>query len=76
MEKNVKMSMLLELYGNLLTEKQRTSLEDYYNNDLSLEEIAENAGITRQGVRDNIKQGEKNLLGYEEKLGLMKKENG
>lgn len=73
MDKNVKVSILLDLYGKLLTEKQFELLDDYYNNDLSLSEIGENNKITRQAVRDNLKKGENNLLEYEEKLGLMKK---
>ena len=73
MEKNVKIGILLDIYGKLLTEKQKCLLEDYYNNDLSLSEIAENEGITRQAVRDNLKKGENNILEYEEKLELMKK---
>ena len=73
MENNVKISILLEIYGNLLTEKQRALLENYYNNDLSLSEIAENEQITRQAVRDNLKKGENKLFEYEEKLGFMKK---
>ena len=59
MEEKVKISMLIETYGKLLTEKQNQILNDYYNNDLSLSEIAENEGITRQAVRDIIKKGEK-----------------
>ena len=73
MEKNVKISILLDIYGKMLTEKQYSLLDDYYNNDLSLSEIAENEEITRQAVRDNLKKGEKNLFEYEEKLGFMKK---
>ncbi len=73
MEKTVQISILLETYGKLLTEKQYQMLDDYYNNDLSLSEIAENANITRQAVRDNLKKGESKLLEYEEKLGIMKK---
>lgn len=73
MENNVKISILLDIYGNLLTDKQKKLLEDYYNNDLSLSEIAENESITRQAVRDNLKKGEKNLLEYEEKLKIMQK---
>ena len=73
MDKNVKISILSQLYGNLLTEKQFLFIEDYYNNDLSLSEIAENNNITRQAVRDNIKKGEKKLFEYEEKLGFMKR---
>ena len=72
-ENSVKISILLEIYGKLLTEKQYDLLNDYYNNDLSLAEIAENENITRQAVRDNLKKGEKRLFNYEEKLGIMKK---
>jgi hypothetical protein len=72
-EDKVKISILLETYGNLLTEKQYNLLDDYYNSDLSLSEIAENEGITRQAVRDNLKKGENRLFEYEEKLGIMKK---
>ena len=73
MEKTVQLSMLLSLYGKLLTEKQYDLLDDYYNNDYSLSEIAENNNITRQAVRDIIKKGEKKLFEYEEKLLFMKK---
>ncbi len=73
MEKNVQISILCQIYGKLLTKKQFEFLDDYYNNDLSLSEIAENNNITRQAVRDNIKKGEKKLFEYEEKLLFMKK---
>ncbi|MFR5683727.1 MAG: putative DNA-binding protein [Clostridia bacterium] len=73
MEKNVRVSMLVQIYGKLLTEKQYHFLDDYYNHDLSLSEIAENESITRQAVRDNIKKGENKLFEYEEKLGFMRK---
>ena len=73
MEKNVEISILCDLYGKLLTEKQFEFINDYYNNDLSLSEIAENNNITRQAVRDNIKKGEKKLFEYEEKLSFMKR---
>lgn len=72
-ENSIKISVLLEIYGKLLTEKQYDLLDDYYNNDLSLAEIAENENITRQAVRDNLKKGERKLFDYEEKLGVMKK---
>jgi predicted DNA-binding protein YlxM (UPF0122 family) len=55
----------------MLTEKQREVVEYYYNEDLSLAEIAQHSGITRQGVRDSIKRAELQLLDCEEKLGLM-----
>lgn len=73
MEETVKYSILLELYGKLLTEKQYQLLNDYYNQDLGLSEIAENLKITRQAVRDNLKKGENNLLDFEKKLHLMEK---
>ena len=73
MEKKVKISMLCEIYGKLLTEKQLEILNDYYNNDLSLTEIAENNNITRQAVLDNIKKGENKLFEFEEKLSFMEK---
>lgn len=73
MEKKVEISILCELYGKLLTEKQYEFIDDYYNNDLSLSEIAENNNITRQAVRDIIKKGEKKLFEYEEKLMFMKR---
>ena len=73
MEKKVEVSMLLQIYGELLTEKQYRVIDYYYNEDLSLSEIAENEEITRQGVRDIIKKGEKKLFEYEEKLLFMKK---
>ena len=73
MEKKIKISMLCEIYGKLLTEKQLEILNDYYNNDLSLTEIAENNNITRQAVLDNIKKGENKLFECEEKLSFMEK---
>ena len=73
MEKNVQVSMLCQIYGNLLTEKQQHVLQDYYDNDLSLSEIAQNEQISRQGVRDIIKKGESRLFELEEKLEIMKK---
>jgi hypothetical protein len=73
MEEKVKISMLCEFYGKLLTKKQYEFIDDYYNNDLSLSEIAENNQITRQAVRDIIKKGEKKLFEYEEKLKFMKR---
>ena len=73
MEKNVEISLLLQTYGKLLTEIQYDFLDDYYNSDLSLSEIAENRGLTRQAARDNIKKGENKLFEYEEKLGLMQR---
>ena len=73
MDEKVKISILCDLYGKLLTEKQFEFLNDYYNNDLSLSEIAENNDITRQAVRDIIKKGENKLLKLEGKLLFMEK---
>ena len=73
MERNVEISMLCQIYGKLLSEKQYEFINDYYNNDLSLSEIAENENITRQAVRDIIKKGEKKLFEYEKKLEFMKR---
>ena len=73
MEKNVEISMLCQIYGKMLTKKQYEILTDYYNNDLSLSEIAENNQITRQAVRDIIKKGENKLFELEEKLSFMEK---
>ena len=73
MEKNVEISMLCQVYGKVLTEKQYELLNDYYNNDLSLSEIAENNNITRQAVRDIIKKSENKLYELEEQISAMKK---
>jgi predicted DNA-binding protein YlxM (UPF0122 family) len=71
MDKNIRLSMLLELYGKLLTPKQYDAIDFYYNQNLSLGEIAENEGITRQGVRKNLLEAEKNLFDYESKLHFL-----
>jgi len=73
MEKNVQISILCEIYGNVLTEKQVDVLNEYYDQNLSLSEIGKNKGITRQSVRDMIVKGENKLFELEEKLGFMKK---
>jgi len=71
--KDLTISILLDAYGALLTERQRELVDLYYNEDLSLAEISENTGITRQGVRDGIKKSEVFLRECEEKLGLCEK---
>ena len=68
--KNLEIAFLLDFYGEVLTERTREMLEMYYCNDLSLSEIAENVGISRQGARQSIKKGEEELLLLESKLGL------
>lgn len=70
MAKDLSMVMLFDFYGGLLTEKQASALDGYYNQDLSLSEIADEMGISRQGVMAFLKQGEKHLKSFEEKLGL------
>ena len=71
MDKSVKMSMLLDLYGNLLTNTQKDTISLYYDQNLSLSEIAEELNITRQGVRKNLGLAEEKLLDLEEKLGFL-----
>ena len=71
MEKDLEIAMLLDFYGEMLKEQQKQFLEYYYNDDLSLSEISELAGITRQGVRDSIKRAELQLCEMEDKLGLV-----
>lgn len=76
MANNVEITILLDFYGDMLTAKQRDFINLYYNDDLSLAEIAENEGITRQGVRDAIKRAEGQLYEMESGLGFVKKWNG
>ncbi len=73
MEKKVMQTFLYDFYGELLTEHQQNIYEDFVLNDLSLSEIAEEAGISRQGVHDLVKRCDKLLEGYEEKLHLLER---
>ena len=73
MEKRIELGYLLDFYGPLLTEHRREILNAYCVEDMSLQEIAEQLGITRQGVYDALGKGEKQLAGYEAKLGLVKR---
>ena len=61
-EKNLEINYLLDFYGEVLSERKREVLEMYYNEDLSLAEIAGDIGISRQGVRDIIKKSEDELV--------------
>ena len=69
--KDLSVSLLLDFYGNLLSEKHLLMMEQYYQEDLSLSEIASITGMTRQGVHDNIKRAAGELKQYEDKLGLI-----
>ena len=73
MAKNLEIPFLLDFYGEMLTKKQYDCLVYYYEDDRSLSEIAQNEGITRQGVRDAIKRAETQLFLFEEKLGLKRR---
>ena len=70
MAKNLELVLLLDCYGELLTERQRDLAELYYNEDLSLSEIAEMREITRQAVRDSLRHSDQILLNTEQKLGM------
>lgn len=74
MEEKIKISILLSLYGNLLTETQRKYMELYYNEDLSLSEIGDNENITRQAVRTILVKSKNKLQEYEQNLKFMQKE--
>ncbi len=69
-EKNLKLAYLLDFYGDVLDEHTKNVMKAYYDDDLSLSEIAEGVGISRQGVRHVIKKGEEQLSFLEERLGL------
>ena len=73
MEKNIEISLLLDFYGELLKPEAAQMVDLYYNEDLSLSEIAAQTGITRQGVRDRIKRCEQSLFELEQKLGMLKR---
>ena len=72
-EKDLRVSVLLDYYSPMLTDKQNDVIDLYYNEDLSLSEIAEHENITRQGVRDSIKRGEQTLYEMEEKFHLVQR---
>ena len=72
-QKSLEIGYLLDFYGEMLSKRRRTVLDMYYNEDMSLSEIAEALGITRQGSRDLIKKAGDELLLFEEKLGMAKK---
>ena len=73
MAKDLKICVLLDIYGEMLSDKQFEIMDCYYNQDYSLAEISEQFGITRQGIRDNIKRSEQIVTECEEKLKLSRK---
>ena len=73
--KNLTYSVLLDFYNHFLTDKQIETMEMYYNQDMSLAEISENLGVTRQGVRDNIKRAEATLDELEQEVGAVRRYN-
>lgn len=72
-EKNLQIGYLLDFYGDVLPQRRRDIMDMYYNDDLSLAEIADDLGITRQAVREAVKKTENELFFYEEKLGLLRR---
>ena len=68
--KDLRFVLLLDCYGSLLTERQYSLLDGYYNEDLSLAELSEPLGISRQAVHDSIRRGERQLEAYEEQMGI------
>jgi len=74
LEKMNQVNELYDLYKGLLTDKQRVYIELYYHEDLSLSEIANEVGVSRNAVHDNIRRTEKLLLGYEKKLNIFEKD--
>ena len=72
-QKDMKYSLLLDFYGEILSERKRELIDLYYNEDLSLGEVSEITGISRQGVRDSVKKTECELSELESKLGLAKR---
>lgn len=74
MEENIYLTKLFDYYGILLTDKQQQYFTDYYMENLSITEISENKGVSRNAVFKQIKDAETNLLNYENKLKLAEKE--
>lgn len=75
MEKNIYLTILFDIYGELFTNKQKDYFIDYYYNNLTLQEISENYEVTRNAVFKSLKDTEEKLLYYEEKLKIHEKEN-
>lgn len=73
MDKILEHTLLFDFYGELLTDKQKNIYERYYHDDLSLAEISDEVGISRQGVHDALKKCDKQLHKFEDKLGLVER---
>ena len=73
MDKNTKLILLYDYYGELLTEKQKSYFEDYYFNNLSLSEISENDEVSRNAIHKQLKDVEEKLINYEEKLKILER---
>ncbi len=73
LDRNVAIALLIDFYGAFLTEKQRSFMDLHFEQDLSLAEIAEQEGISRQGVHDALKRGEKALYEIEAKMGILRR---
>lgn len=73
MDERTKINLLYDFYGDFLTKKQKEIFELHFLNDLSLGEIAENYGVTRQGIHDILKRAQDVLTGYEKKLGMVQR---
>ncbi len=75
LENNVQLARLYDLYGPLLSKAQQKVMEDYLLKDITISEIAENDGVSRQAVKDAVSKAEKKLRMYEDKLGFLKRLN-
>lgn len=73
-EQRIRLGRLFDMYGGLLTDKQKTCLDLYFNDDLSLSEISTELGVSRQAVHDLLKRVEATLENYETRLGLLAKD--
>lgn len=76
LEKNLFLAQLFDLYAPLLTDLQRSVMEEYLLKDLTISEIAENCGVSRQAIKDAVAKAESKLLDYENKLGFFKRLQG
>ncbi len=76
LEKNILLTQLFDLYGPLLSKLQKNAMADFLLGDLTLTEIAENYGVSRQAIKDAVSKAETKLFDYENKLGFLKRLKG